>query len=201
MSTKVRSYNDKQLLDHVKSLPSFRGLPNGIWILGVRSNEDTFNTYDDKFYVFHGEKFQEVISGTTNPGGKILKGGFLRFNKVGAAVLKSDEWYYDVWKYVYRSSRGHELRQVRNMIVYRDGNQNEKSEEIGTPIVGLFGINFHTNTFKWYNTVLNWIIGSWSAGCQVTNRRSKFYSLLQRFKKRKASGEQSYVTYVLINEF
>ena len=201
MAIKVRSYSDKQLLDHVKALPSFKGFPKGIWILGVRSNEDTFDTYDDKFYIFEGEKFLEVITGTTNPGGKILKGGFLRFNKVGAAVLKSDEWYYDVWKYIYRSSRGHELRQVRNMIVFRDGDMDEKAEEIGKPIVGLFGINFHTNTFKWYNDVLNWIIGSWSAGCQVTNRRTRFLDWMNVLKKRRANGSQPFVTYCLINEF
>jgi hypothetical protein len=199
--TKVRSYSDKQLLDRVKSLPSFKGVPDGIWILGVRSNEDVFDTFDDKFYIFEGDKFLEVITGTTHAGGKILKGGFLRFNKVGAFILKSDEWYHDVWSYIYRSSRGHELRQVRPMMGYRDGDLDNKAEEIGEKIVGLFGINFHTNTFKWYNSVINWIIGSWSAGCQVTNRRDRFLYWMKIFKKRKANNTQKFVTYCLINEF
>lgn len=199
--TAVRAYTDKQLLDHVKSLPDFNGIPDGIWILGVRSNEDTPDTYDDKFYLFEGETFLEVLTGTTHAGGKILKGGFLRFNKVGAFILKSDSWYYDVWKYIYRSSRGHELRQVRPMAGYRDGDMDDKAEEIGEMIVGLFGINFHTNTFKWYNSVVNWIIGSWSAGCQVTNMRDKFLKWMNVFKSRKASGKQPYVSYCIINEF
>jgi len=89
----VRSYTDKELLDRVKATKGFQKIPEGYWILGVRSNEDEENTYDDKFYIFKGEVFQEVITGTTHPGAAILKGGFLRFNKVGAAVLKSDMWY------------------------------------------------------------------------------------------------------------
>tara|TARA_R110002153_G_scaffold32752_7_gene99073 strand:+ start:729 stop:1331 length:603 start_codon:yes stop_codon:yes gene_type:complete len=198
---KVKSYTDQQLLDRVRSLKSFNAIPQGIWILGVRSSEDTPDTFDDKFYIFDHDQFVEVISGTTNPGGNILKGGFLRFNKFGAFVLKSDECYYDCWKYIWRSSRGHELRQVRPMKGFRDGNLNGKSEEIGEMITGLFGINFHTNTFKWYNNIVKSIIGSWSAGCQVTNRRDHFLSLMNVFKNKKSSGEQPFVTYILLKEF
>lgn len=197
----VRSYTDKELLDRVKATKGFQKIPEGYWILGVRSNEDEENTYDDKFYIFKGDVFQEVITGTTHPGADILKGGFLRFNKYGAAVLKSDMWYYDMWRYIYRSSRGHELRQVNKVTVYRDGDKDGKAEEIGTPIHGLYGINFHTNTFKWYNNLVKMFIGSWSAGCQVTNRRDRFLYWMKVFKERKSSGEQTYVTYCLIKEF
>jgi hypothetical protein len=200
-NTKVRPYTDEQLLNRVKSLPTFKSLPDGYWILGVRSNEDAPNTYDDKFYLFYNDAFVDVITGTTNAGGDILRGGFLRYNKVGAFILKSDMWYHDVWKYVYRSSRGHELIQVNPVVGYRDGNKNDKSEEIGDKITGLFGINFHTNTFKWYNNVIKWTIGSWSAGCQVTNQRDVFLEWLMKFKDRQRSGKQKYITYCLINEF
>ena len=88
----VKSYSDSQLLDRVKSIKSFKGIPEGYWILGVRSNEDEPNKFDDKFYIWNGEKFITMTSGTTNPGTPILEGGFLKYNKVGAAVLKSDEW-------------------------------------------------------------------------------------------------------------
>lgn len=198
---KVRSYTDKELLERVKSLDNFTAIPEGFWILGVRSNEDTFDTYDDKFYIFKGEVFQDVLTGTTNPGGKILKGGFLSFNKVGAAVLKSDIWHYDMWKPVYRSARGYELRQYSNTYVYRDGDMDEKSEEIGEPIFGNYGINFHTNTFKYYNSVVNLVIGSWSAGCQVTNQRDHFLRWVKFFKTRYDEHKQNTVSYCLINEF
>ncbi len=207
--TNVRKYTDEQLLERIKKTPGFKGFPTGRWIVGVRSNEDESNIYDDKFYVYEGDdtglterqKFITVLTGTTHPGLDILKGGFLRFNRKGAAVLAADRCYYDMWRYIYRTSRGHELRQVNPVTVYRDGDKDGKAEEIGTPIVGLYGINFHTNTFKWYNNVIRWTIGAWSAGCQVTNQRDKFLELLLWFKKAKANGSQKYVTYFLLNEF
>ena len=64
----VRTYNDKQLLDKVKTLPNFKSIPSEHWILGVRSNEDNPNSFDDKFYLFKGEEFVWMTSGTTNPG-------------------------------------------------------------------------------------------------------------------------------------
>ena len=210
--TKVKNYTDEQLLNRAIETPEFRGFPPGYFIIGVRSNEDTFDTYDDKFYIFvnpfkesidviEGIKFIEVLTGTTNPGGKVLKGGFLRFNKIGAAILKSDYWHYDMWYPTYRTSRGYELRQSAKVFVYRDGNKNEKSEEIGTPIYGNYGINFHTNTFKYYNSVVKSIIGIWSAGCQVTNDRMKFIRFLKLFLKRKKEGKQSKISYCLLKEF
>ena len=200
-NTKVRKYTDKQLIDRVKSLHNYGIIPEGYWILGVRSNEDTPNVYDDKFYIFKGEKNVDVLTGTTNCGTPALKGGYKKYNKHGAFVLKSDYWHRNMWKYVYRTSRGHELRQVHAVTGYRDGNNNDKSEEIGDPVTGYFGINFHTNTFKWYNAYISWIIGWNSAGCQVTNDRIKYLKWLNVFKDRLKSDEQRYITYCLINEF
>ena len=77
----VRSYTTDQLLDRVEELKSFKTIPVGYWILGVRSNEDAPNKYDDKFYLFNGEQFVKVVTGTTNPGTPILQGGFLKYNK------------------------------------------------------------------------------------------------------------------------
>lgn len=199
--TKVRNYTDAELLHRVKSLRNFQYIPKGRWILGVRSQEDTPNVYDDKFYEFENEKFIGVYTGTTNPGLEALKGGFLRFNKVGAAVLKSDTWYYDMWTYRYTASRGHELAQVNKCAVFRDGNRNGKSEEIGTPITGLFGINYHTNTFKWYNAIINWIIGPWSYGCQVNNQRDRFMDQMTWYRAAKKDGTQPFVTYCILKEF
>jgi hypothetical protein len=199
--TRVRNYTDDQLLDQVKSLPNFRTIPNSIWILGVRSNEDTPNVYDDKFYIFDHDKCVDVLTGTTNCGLPALKGGYKKYNKHGAFVLKSDMWHHSMWKYVYRATRGHELRQVYPVQGYRDGNNDDKNDEIGPIVTGYFGINFHTNTFKWYNAVIKWFIGWNSAGCQVTNDRIKYIKWLNVFKQRLKSNRQNNVTYCLINEF
>jgi hypothetical protein len=194
--TNVRTYNDVQLLNKVKSLKSFTTLPKGYWILGVRSNEDAANKFDDKFYLFNEGSFVSVTSGTTNPGTPILEGGFLKYNKAGAAVVKSDEWYYDVWTYGLHLGKMPALKQVANFIVYRDGDMDKKSEELGTPIKGAgYGINFHAATYDNNFKGLQENIGNWSAGCQVVNNKQKHLEWISLLKPQKR------ISYVLLNEF
>jgi hypothetical protein len=194
--TNVRTYNDKELLNKVKSLSSFKSVPQGYWILGIRSNEDAANKFDDKFYLFNGELFVTVTTGTTNPGTPILEGGFLKYNKLGAAVLKANEWYYDVWTYGLHMGKMPALKQVGNFIVFRDGDRDEKSEEIGIPIKGSgYGINFHAATYDSNFKGLQENIGNWSAGCQVVNNKQKHLEIIKLVKPQKK------ITYVLLNEF
>tara|TARA_R100000951_G_scaffold116523_2_gene128784 strand:- start:2857 stop:3483 length:627 start_codon:yes stop_codon:yes gene_type:complete len=205
MKTKVKSYTDKQLLNKVKSLPNFKKIPKQRWILGVRSNEDTYDSFDDKFYEFEGEKFIRVLTGTTNAGSGVLRGGFLKYNKRGVAVLKADEWYYNVWSYGLHRGKMPSLKQTgRRVKVYRDGNKNRKSEELGEYELGWFGINYHTNTydFRLANLkVVNWLIGYWSAGCQVINNRQEYVKQIDYYKNSFEKGTQIMVSYCLINEF
>lgn len=205
MSTKVKSYTDKQLLDKVKSLENFKKIPKQRWILGVRSAADVYNSYDDKFYEFEGEKFIRVLTGTTNAGAGVLKGGFLKYNKKGAAILKSEEWYYNVWAYGLHRGKMPSLRQIgRRVKVYRDGNKNKKSEQVGEYEIGWYGINYHTNTYNFSNAsvkIVNWLIGNWSAGCQVINDRKKYRDQINYYKKAHENGTQIMVSYCLIDEF
>jgi len=200
----VRNYKDQELLDRVKSLPSFKGIPKGRWILGVRSTADITNVFDDKFYYFDGETFVTVLTGTTNPGLNILR-RFEQFNKMGAAVIKSDQWYYNVWQYGMHRGRMPGLLQVgAEVIVYRDGNKDGKSEEKGKTISGFYGINHHTNTYNWSPENMKVVaedIGAWSAGCQVVNQRQKFADMMEWFAEAKKSRKQMFVTYCLIKEF
>ena len=88
------------------------------------------------------------------------------------------------------------LKQVGNFIVFRDGNKNGKSEEIGKPIIGAgYGINFHAATYDDNFQGLQENIGSWSAGCQVVNNKQKHLEWIKLLKTQKK------VTYVLLNEF
>lgn len=192
----VRSYTDNQLLNKVKQLPSFNGYPKDFWILGVRSNEDQPNRFDDKFYLFRGEQFVEVMTGTTNPGLTILGGGFREYNKAGAAVVKSEEWYYDLWRFGKHRGKMEALLQIGSKIKYfRDGNLNGKSEEIGLLMEGFIGINFHANTYDFTSKVKKENINDWSAGCQVANDNQKYLKFIDHCKRQKN------VTYCLINEF
>lgn len=200
----VRNYQDAELIARVKSLPSFKSIPKDRWILGVRSTADLPNMYDDKFYVFEGEKNIAVLTGTTHPGRTILK-NFEKYNKAGAAILKSDEWYYDVWKYGMHKGKMPALLQLgAPMKVYRDGDKDEKAEEGGKIYEGYFGINHHTDTYNWTENNLKVEdddIDAWSAGCQVPNERYKFKKEMDYYREAARSGKQKSVTYCLLKEF
>ena len=190
----VKPYTDKQLLEKVKSLSSFTKIPSGYWLLGVRSQDDLPNRFDDKIYLFKGEEFVLVTSATTNAGTPTLR-QFEKVNKDGAAILKADEWYYNVWKYGKHQGKVEGLLQLGNKVkVWRDTDKDDKSEEQGKLQEGYFGINFHPNTYdlsKPSGTTIGW----WSAGCQVVNNVSNYKLIIQLLKREKL------VTYCLINEF
>jgi hypothetical protein len=190
----VRPYTDKQLLEKVNSLSSFGKIPAGYWLLGVRSLDDIPNRFDDKIYLFKGEEFVLVTSATTNAGTPTLR-QFEKINKDGAAVLKADEWYYNVWKYGKHQGKVEGLLQLGNKVkVWRDTDKDDKSEEQGKLQEGYFGINFHPNTYdlsKPSGTTIGW----WSAGCQVVNRVDLYKIMIKLLKTEK------FVTYCLINEF
>jgi len=191
----VRSYKDKQLLDKVKSLSNYKEIPKGYWLLGVRSNEDTPNIFDDKIYLFKGEEFVLVTSATTNPGTPTLK-QFEKVNKAGAAVLKSDVWYYNLWKYGRHNGKIEALLQIGNSVqVYRDKDKDSKAEEQGELQKGYFGINFHPNTYDIAADNTGATIGWFSAGCQVVNDMSKYREIIKLVKAEK------FVSYCLIKEF
>ena len=191
----VRSYKDKQLLDKVKSLSNYKEIPKGYWLLGVRSNEDTPNIFDDKIYLFKGEEFVLVTSATTNPGTPTLK-QFEKVNKAGAAVLKSDVWYYNLWKYGRHNGKIEALLQIGNSVqVYRDKDKDSKAEEQGELQKGYFGINFHPNTYDIAADNTGATIGWWSAGCQVVNDMYKYREMIKLLKTEKA------VSYCLLKEF
>ncbi len=194
----VRKYTDKQLLDRVKSLQSFKSIPDSLWIVGVRSNEDLPDIYDDKFYLYRGEEFIMMTSGTTNPALSILKGGYKSYNPLGAAIVKADEWYYGLWRYGKHKKKMNALVQIGAPIkIFRDGDGDAKSEEQGKVVAGYFGINFHANTYDMETTTIKEKIGGWSAGCQVVNDTQKYVTMMYYFSQQSGKG----VSYCLLNEF
>lgn len=196
----VKKYTDSQLLNRVESLPSFKGFPDGYWILGAQSQEDTFNVFDDKFYIFHSsgktkaqQKFIMVTSGTTNAGKDAMM-NYEKYNTKGFAVTKTNEWYYGVWKYGLHRGKMPALKQIRPFLISRDGDKDQKVEETQSlPVI--CGINFHANTYDLTRTEIKELIGGWSAGCQVVNDIPKYNQIIELIKKQKD------VTYCLIKEF
>jgi hypothetical protein len=193
MGTNVKGYSDKQLLDRVKELDSYQGIPRGYWLLGVQSNEDEFNVFDDKFYLFKDEQFVMVTSGTTNPGASALK-DYTKYNKLGAAVIKVDQWSYNLWSPGLHRGKMQALRQVNPVKYYRDGNKDKKSEQSGKVHEGIIYINFHTSSYTRKTGSSN-VIGAWSAGCQVCNNFTDYYKIMGLV------SNQSFISYCLIKEF
>lgn len=195
MKTNVRNYTSTELLNKVKSLNSFKAIPDGYWILGARSNEDAPNVFDDKGYLFRGEQFIKVFPMTTNAGVPYLQGGFLKYNKVGVAHVKANEWYHDLWAYGLHHGKMPALVQVGNILIFRDGDMDVHAEEIGKVIKGLFGINFHSTKYDFTYHVVTPRVGEWSAGCQVVNDTETYLMIINMIKN------QHRITYCLIDEF
>lgn len=187
----VRNYTTKELLKYVKELPSFEGYPAGYWLLAVRSNEDLFDIFDDKVYFFKGTTFILVTSCTTNPGGPSLLGGWKKYNKLGAAVIKSNEWYYEGLKYGLHNGKMPALRQVKNFKYYRDGNNDKKVDEVGTIYEAIYNTNFHFNSYNVFDKVKNAVkslIGEWSAGCIVCNEEDDYEEIINLTRNQKSVG-------------
>ena len=195
----VRGYTDKELLDKVQTLDSFKDFPKGYWILAVRSKADKPNKFDDKFYIYKGTDFITVTTGTTNPGTSILKRGFKKYNKVGAAVVKSQEWYYDIYKYGLHRGRMPALRQrsSKPILYYRDGDMDGKSEELGKIQSGVIYTNFHGSTYVRESLLVRDSINGWSAGCLVCNRNEEYVKIIDLLK----DSKQKYFSVCLIKEF
>lgn len=194
LKSKVKPYTDRELLDRVKTLKSFKHIPKGYWILGVQSNEDTYNEFDDKFYLYKGEQFITMAVGTTNAGLTGLM-NYNRYNRNGCAVIKTGEWYYKLWSYGLHRGKMPALRQVNPIKYYRDNNRDKHADQTGKLHSGLIGINFHTVTYRKDPGFWRKLIGGWSVGCQVINSVDKYYTILRKVKW------QPTVSYCLIKEF
>ena len=189
----VRSYTDKQLLNRVSEMEGFKGFPKGYWIIGVQSEEDEFNKFDDKFYLFRGDIFILVTSGTTNSGATGLL-NYMRFKLKGTAVWKTDELYYDLYKGGLHRGKQRALRQQKPVKFYRDSNLDRKSDQQGKLYEGIIGVNFHFNSYR-RNTIKKWFIGGWSIGCQVCNDEKDYYEIIN------LTYNQRSTTYCLLKEF
>lgn len=215
MSTSIKEYTDKEVLERAMTVEGFKGFPPGRFIIGIRSKKNGFNIMDDKFFEYENTKnstttdisamkFIRVLTGTTNPG-DILKKTWRKFNKYGAAILKSDQWHYNIWQYGLHNGKMPALRQVGAQVpVFRDGDDDGEAEELGKPILGWYGINYHTNTYdfsKKSKSIISWIIGGWSAGCQVVNSRDKYFQQMEWYEYSLRTGYQKFVSYCLLKEF
>jgi hypothetical protein len=179
----VKAYTDKQLIDRMKSLPEFTYVPDGYHIITVRSNEDAPDVYDDKLYLFSGKTFIMVMSCTTNSGTYGLR-NFRKWNKLGTAVIKSNQICYDSFmksdgfKVRHHNGKMRCLRLMKDILYYRDGNGDDKIDEVGKIYKANYATNLHTNSYKTLIGIITWLIGRWGTGCIVANMIDKYYNML-----------------------
>ena len=191
----VKNYTDIQILERVKTLQGFTHMPKYL-LVGVRSLEDNFNLFDDKFYFFVDGKFFSLCTGTTNPGDQSLLGGWRKVNGKGSAIVKADEIYYDVYQYGLHNGKMPCLRQVKNMKYFRDNNSDQKVNESGLIYTENAATNFHFCDYNIFTKTIRQYIGGWSHGCQVANDSVGYNKIIDRAKQDGAA-----VTYALLKEF
>ena len=193
--TNVKSYTDEQLLNRVKQIEGFDKIPDEYWILGVASEENQADVFDDKFYLFKGEKFIMVTSGTVNTGSYGLL-NWKKWSSKGAFVIKQDQWIYNFWKTDHmHKGKMQAFGQIMPCKGYRDNDNDKIAEEQGEIVSGVYGINFHTVSYKMVEIVKKFI-GGWSVGCQVCNNTKDYYRIIKLVK-----GYQKYISYCIIKEF
>jgi hypothetical protein len=149
--TNVRKYNDSQILTKIESLESFKGWKKGIYDIWIRSNEDEYDSFDDKVYTYEcmieGErpKFIMLCSGTTNPGSQGLK-KFEGWNKKGCAVACGDVIVYN--SHIYglhgKSKYPAYIQSFKVGFPYtRDNDKDSQSENYGKIYTDRIGLNVH----------------------------------------------------------
>lgn len=156
-------------------------------IVGIRSKADQPDKFDDLIGLVEHDTIM-WFTGTTNPGVHWLVN---LLNPKGSALLKPNQ-YINTWKLDLHQGKYKALCQRKNVVVYRDGDKDNKSEETSTTETGLFGINIHRAN----PSAISQINNNWSAGCQVLNDPKDFNYLIKRCEESKLKD----FTYTLLKE-
>lgn len=183
----MRKYTDYEILKLCEEAHNFNGFPTAYWMIGVQSLADKYNEFDDKLFIYFKTDFIMMLTGTTNAGASALM-NYKKYNPLGTAILKTNEWYYDCWKPGLHKGRMKCLKQVKPMLFYRDNNKNKKVEEIGKLHSKLIGCEFHTSTYTQNMNFIRKLIGGWSAVCQVANDTGEYYKALKLFWSQKSTS-------------
>ena len=181
---------------------AFFGLENkaadNVNIIGVRSDEDIFNEFDDALIVVYRDtkKNWEVrsYSITTDPG-KVWQEKPM--NSKGCAILVPDQ-YRGVYKIDGHGKTRYSAmcQRLGNVKVYRDADRDhEHDRDAGTIDEGAFGINIHRSR----STGEAELVNSYSAGCQVFKNTTDFNDFMKLANKSADKFGNSF-TYTLISE-
>lgn len=188
------NYTDEQLLTRLREIGGHT-TEGKYLIIGVQNSDDSFNEFDDKFYLFFGDEFVMATTGTTNPG----KNALLNYDKAGlsgAAVLKTDEFYVNAFRNGLHKGRMEALRQNVPFKYYRDADKDEKAEQGGELHEGIIYANFHGVDYDPKSKAVKTNINGWSYGCQVSNNMKDYHEI-----NRLTKANPHQIDYALLAEF
>ena len=172
--------------------------PYNVNIIGVRSDQDMFNKFDDALVVIYRDKKKnwEVrsYSITTDPGKIWME---KPMNSKGCAILVPDQ-YRGVYKI-----DGHGVtrytalcQRLGKVKVFRDANKDHVHDrDAGTITEGNYGINIHRS--RKYGEADE--VDQYSAGCQVFKNTDDFNDFMKLIQK-SADRFGNAFTYTLISE-
>ena len=171
--------------------------PFNLNIVGIRTGDNTINTFNDFMTVLYTDDHNAPqlfkTNCTTDPGLYWLDNPE---NVKGTAIVKEGH-YPRLWTIGMHHNKYKALVQVGPVTVYRDADRDANLDLIqGTEETGMFGINLHrANPF-----VSSVRVDKWSAGCQVIADPADFQKLLSLVDSQVAAGHGNKFSYTLIHE-
>ena len=169
--------------------------PYQLNIVGVRSDANVPNKFDDKMYVFWNTENGwegKYFTITTDPGTYWLNNPM---QPSGTAILKQGQ-YINSHKIGLHQGKYKALTQQKPVTVIRDYDRNAILDfNNGKEDKGLFGINIHRANAT--GTTKN--IDKYSAGCQVFENAEDFAKFLELAEKHNTMYGNNF-TYTLVDE-
>lgn len=169
--------------------------PYDLTLFGVRTGDDQANSFNDfvgaLYYDEDGALRAETFRATTDPGLYYRKNPL---NVSGTAVLAAGV-HPGLWKVgVHKGYPAFQQKGVAR--VHRDGDRDDRAEEVGPTTSGMYGINLHRTSVSGTSA----IVDKWSAGCQVMATAGSLTRLLTLGNEQvKRYGANSF-SYVLLRE-
>ena len=171
--------------------------PWNVNIIGIRSEVDMFNEFDDALVIIYRDSRANwevrTYPITTDPGKVWTR---KPASSKGVAILVPDQ-YRGAYKIDLHQGKYPALCQRGNVVqVYRDANlDDEYDRDAGTIDEGWHGINIHRSRESGEAELIN----SYSAGCQVFKNAVDFNDFMELNKRSEKLYGNSF-TYTLISE-
>lgn len=180
-STDVRSYKDSEIFERLKKVTSFNRTDSIPLFVFIQANENKWNTFNDKVYLYDKDnKFINVTSCTTKAGNTLKR----HKNPRGTWVYKTDEFYPYAYRFGLHNGKMECMRQIVPFKGYRDKDNDMIADQEGVLFEEIANTNYHTITYEDLSKSKKTsdVVGNWSEGCCVANNVSEYYKQIQFIK-------------------